>query len=224
MAVNPYFNKYNNYAEQQLAEDLMIESIQMKGIDINYIPRRLQAFDEMLGEDQLSTYTNYYPIEVYVENVDGFGGDGQFLSKFNLEIRDQITFTISIKRFMQDIGTPESFVRPREGDIIHFPLSDGVFVIKYVETRPIFYMMGELQVYDMICEQFEYSDERFSTGIEVIDNIQKDFSHDVIANPNLNLDDEPDDYLSDNELFRSANTGEYDNSWVFDPGNPFGDP
>jgi hypothetical protein len=106
---------------------------------------------------------------MYIKNVDGFQGEGDFLSKFNLEIRDQITFTVSRSVFSEEIGSPMSVDRPREGDLIYFPLNRKIFEIKFVEHEPIFYQMGALQMYDLKCELFEYNGEMFNTGDPEID-------------------------------------------------------
>lgn len=137
-----------------------------------YIPRVLGDKDDVLGEDGLSEYNKAYLIELYLKTYDGFEGDGQFISKFGLEIREQVTFTVAKRRFDAEIGQPEGFVRPREGDLIYFPLNRKVFEIKFVDNKPFFYPFGELFTYDLQCELFEYSSESFNTGIPDIDRIQ----------------------------------------------------
>jgi hypothetical protein len=138
---------------------------------------------------------------LYIKSVDGFGGDGSFMSKFGLEIRDQVTFTIAKRVFDEEIGSSEGFLRPREGDIIYFPLNKKMFQIKYVDNKPIFYQMGALQVYDMTCELFEYSGEQFNTGIPELDDIQDKlsmniFDYGVITEDGFNLLTEDDNYLT----------------------------
>ncbi|NBV29136.1 hypothetical protein EBS02_09015 [bacterium] len=115
-------------------------------------------------------------MDMYIKNVDGFGGDGDFLSKFNIEIRDQITFTLARRTFDLEIGAIETFKRPQEGDLIFFPLNKKLFQIKFVEHEPVFYQMGSLQMYDLKCELFEYSDEVLNTGIADIDDIMYNYS------------------------------------------------
>lgn len=220
MPTSPYFNKFTDYGEQGLWEDLIIEAIQIYGIDTKYIPRRIAEYDELYGEDPLSEYNTNYDIEVYIKTVDGFEGDGQFFSKFMGELRDQVTLTMAVKTFNQLIGSTESMVRPKEGDLIYFPLSGGTFAIKFVNTRPVFYQVGALQTYDLVCELFEYSGERFSTGIANVDILQTNYSTDVVANPTLNLDNAPSDFFSDNEIIET----ESDSTLNFDEDNPFGDP
>ncbi len=216
MPTNPLFNQFNDPLEQKMIDDLVIESIKIFGMDCMYIPRTLNNFNEMMGEDAISTYTSYTELEMYVKSAEGFGGDGQFFSKFMAEIRDQVILSVSVTRFNQAVS--ES--RPKEGDLIYFPLSGGLFVIRFVDTRPYFYQFGSLQLYDMTCELFEYSGERFSTGIAEVDNLQINFTTDVQADPGLDLDDKPDDYWSDNEVFDEEAADIID----FDENNPFGDP
>lgn len=156
--------------EQTLIEDLIIESIRIFGIDVWYMPRTLRGVDDLLNEDDISTFDNAYMIEMYVKNVEGFEGDGQFLSKFGLQIRDSMTLSISMRRFSEDVGLYDEQVRPNEGDLIYFPLNRKVFEVMYVDNKPIFYQMGALQMYDLRCELFEVSNERFNTGVEEIDS------------------------------------------------------
>jgi hypothetical protein len=170
LATSFFFNNFQSSQEQQLIEDLVIESIKIYGHDIKYIKRELQNKDRIYGEDrQTSRYVHALSVEMYIKNVDGFQGEGDFLSKFNLEIRDQITFTVSRRVFSEEIGSPMSVDRPREGDLIYFPLNRKIFEIKFVEHEPIFYQMGALQMYDLKCELFEYNGEMFNTGDPEID-------------------------------------------------------
>jgi hypothetical protein len=185
MATNFYFNNFTNSGEQNLIEDLIIETIRIYGLDCWYIPRTLGAKDELLNEDDLSTFNDAYMIEMYVKNVEGFGGDGQFLSKFGLQINDTMTLSISMRRFTEDVGLYNEQVRPNEGDLIYFPLNNKMFEVMYVDSKPIFYQMGSLQMYDLRCELFEYSQERFNTGVLEIDTLFNSYvltSNAAIAN------------------------------------------
>lgn len=156
-----------------------MESIKVYGHDLYYCPRTIIAKDDIYGEDTLSEYKTAYFIDMYIKNVDSYEGDGNFLSKFNLEIRDQMTLTVSVRNFLNEIGSLENIERPREGDLIYIPMLDRLWVIKYVNKNAVFYQMGGIQMYDLVCEMFEYSSERFSTGIEAIDSIEKDLSLDA---------------------------------------------
>jgi hypothetical protein len=156
-----------------------MESIKVYGHDMYYCPRTLIAKDDIYGEDTLSEYKTAYFIDMYIKNVDSYEGDGNFLSKFNLEIRDQMTLTVSVRNFLNEIGSIENIARPQEGDLVYIPMLDRLLHIKYVNKNAVFYQMGAIQMYDLVCEMFEYSSERFSTGIAAIDNIEKDLSLDA---------------------------------------------
>ena len=179
---NLYFNNYGNFQEQSLIEDLIIESIKIYGIECFYLPRTMVAEDNLFGEDVLSKFENAYPLEMYVKSTDGFEGDGDFLSKFGLEIRDEMVLTISQRRFGEEIAisdTTESIGRPAEGDLIYFPLNGKTFEVKFVEHEAIFYQMGGLQTYDLRCELFEYSHQVIDTGIAGIDALEDELSGDM---------------------------------------------
>jgi hypothetical protein len=171
VATNFYFNNFTNSGEQNLIEDLIIESIRIFGQDVWYLPRTLGAVDDLLNEDDLSIFNKAYMVEMYIKNVDGFEGEGDFLSKFGLQIRDSITFTMSQRKFLQDVALYDEMVRPNEGDLIYFPLNRKLFELKHVEHEAIFYQMGSLQTYDLKCDLFEFSNERFATGILEIDTL-----------------------------------------------------
>lgn len=172
MSTNFYFQNFQNSQEQLLIEDLVLESIKIYGHDMWYCPRTLVAKDDIYGEDTISEYNTAYFIDLYIKNVDSYEGDGNFLSKFNLEIRDQMTLTVSVRNFLNEIGSLENIERPREGDLIYIRMLDRLMVIKYVNKNAVFYQMGAIQMYDLVCEMFEYSSERFNTGIEAIDSIE----------------------------------------------------
>jgi hypothetical protein len=148
----------------------------MYGHDLYYLPRTRIEDDLIYGEDTYSEFNSQYFVEMYIKNVEGFAGQGDFLSKFNLEIRDQVTFTVARRTFNEEVGAYTSFVRPREGDLIYFPLNNKIFEIKFVEHEAIFYQLGALQTFDLTCELFEYSNEIFNTGISQIDEKQKDLT------------------------------------------------
>lgn len=170
MATNVFFNNYSNFNEQNLIDDLVIESIRIYGVDVIYIKRSFGAIDSVFNEDDLPLYDETFEFEAYVKNVDGFEGEGDFLSKFGLQIRDAVTFTVANRTFERYV-TRElvEMIRPREGDLIYFPLSEKMYEIKFVEHESIFYQTGALQVFDMKCELIEYSGQRFQTGRDPID-------------------------------------------------------
>lgn len=202
--------------EQNLIEDLIIESIRIYGFDVWYIPRTLGAKDELLNEDDLSTFNSAYMMEMYVKNVDGFGGDGDFLSKFGLQINDSMTLSVSMRRFSEDVGLYTQEVRPNEGDLIYFPLNRKMFEVKFVEHESIFYQMGALQMYDLRCELFEYSQERFNTGVSDIDTL---FNKYVLTSNAAIANVESVDLTADNFTIETIADGIID----FTEQNPFGD-
>lgn len=166
MATNVFFRPYNKYGnEANLLDDLVIESIRMYGVDLVYFTRSIQSADEILNEDDLPIFDAAFDMEMYVKNVDGFQGEGDFLSKFGLTIRDQMTFTVAFRTFERHAtrNNPTK-IRPNEGDLIYFPMNQKFFEIMHVEHESVFYQMGSLNVYDLKCELFEYSNERFQTG------------------------------------------------------------
>lgn len=148
----------------------------MYGHDLYYLPRTRINDDLILGEDSYSEFNSQYFVEMYIKNVEGFAGQGDFLSKFNLEIRDQITFTVARRTFNNEVGAYTTFTRPREGDLVYFPLNNKIFEIKFVEHESIFYQLGALQTFDITCELFEYNNEIFNTGISLIDENQRDLT------------------------------------------------
>lgn len=190
--------------EQQLLESLIVESIKIYGYDVYYLPRTLVEKDEIYGEDPSSRYDTNYGIEMYIKSVDGFQGDGDFLSKFNLEIRDSVVFTVARKVFADEVMTTEGTLRPNEGDLIYFPLNKKIFQIKFVEHESMFYQLGSLPVYDLTCELFEYSGEVLNTGIKDIDDIQQRYSPATSTYALLTQDTNP--YaLTDEDGFKLVN-------------------
>ena len=175
MATNFYFQNFSSSGEQNLIENLVIESIKIHGIDNYYIPRKIINRDNAFREQEFSEYGEAIQIEMYIRNVDGFEGDGEFLSKFGVEVRDQITFSIALRVFENEVGSVLRRDRPSESDLIFFPFTKALYTIKYVNKKPIFYQMGALQMYDVVCELFEYSNEIFNTGIDIIDKTYNAF-------------------------------------------------
>ena len=176
MAVNQYFNLYKQGTEQDLISDLVTEAIAMYGYDVQYLPRELNKVDEIYHEDSTSEYNSAFQVDMYIKNVEGFGGQNGFFSQWSSELRDTVTFTVSIKRYQQLVGDPLGTSRPLEGDLIFFELDNKLFLIKKVNKYSMFFQVGALQVYDLICELFEYSNEKFNTGIEFVDSIESTLS------------------------------------------------
>ena len=170
MARNPYFKDYSG--EQNVVEDLTIETIKAMGRDMVYIPRTLVDEDKLFGEDTQSKFDDGYQLEMYIASVDGFEGEGDILSKFGIEIRDKMQLIVSRKRFEETVGIYEEITRPREGDLIYFPLSKTLFEINFVEHENPFYQLGKLFTYRLSCEVFTYSQEEIDTGYTDIDVVE----------------------------------------------------
>jgi hypothetical protein len=184
------------------------------------------GYDDLLNEDDLPVYNTAFELEMYVKNVDGFEGEGDFLSKFGLQIRDSMTLTVAMRTWEQEIGLIEDVerVRPFEGDLIYFPLNKKIFQIMHVEHEAIFYQMGSLQTYDVKCELFEYSNERFTTGIPAVDDLYEKYK--TVNTGELSGLDTPIDIVTQDvgenaDNFVIENTG--DNILDFSEGNPFGE-
>ena len=186
MTTNPYF-RHNVKSEQSLFEDLIIESIQLYGQDCYYIPREVVHRDMILDDTVLSRFNHAYKVETYIESIEGFEGDGDLFQKFGVEIRDAVSLIMARRRWNSEIrqyvenqgGTADTpnipnntYYRPREGDLIHIPMTGGTFQIMRVEDDNPFYQLGNLPTFRLRCEKFEYSDEDFDTGIEEIDRME----------------------------------------------------
>jgi len=177
MATNLYFNNFpkNITSEQLLVEDLVIESLKMYGMDVFYMPRTSRdTVDYLYGEDPLKQYVSAFPLEMYLENVTGMDGEGDFISKFGLEIRDEITLLVSRRRFQ----STASQTRPNEGDLIFVPVVNGFFEITFVEhedNQAMYHTLGRgrggnVYLYALKLKQFVFSNELVNTGVAEIDN------------------------------------------------------
>ena len=180
MTTNFYFNPFPKdhiTEEQLLVEDLVIEAMQIYGMDVFYLPRSSRdQVDTIYGEDTLKQYIKAYPLEMYVENVMGMEGEGDFMSKFGLEIRDEMTLLVSRRRFKYSTGA-SNLIRPREGDLVYVPLLQNFFEITFVEhenDQAMFYTLGRgrggnVYVYALKLKQFVFSDEVIDTGVTEVD-------------------------------------------------------
>ena len=187
MATNHFFQGGNSIgatSEQRLVEDLVLESLKIYGHDIYYMPRTLVNQDKIFDEDELSRFTQAYPMEMYLDNVNGYEGQGDIFTRFGLEVRDQATF-VMVKRRWEDMvqtsgGTFTQTTRPSEGDLIYFEKTKSLFEIKYVDFQNPFYQLNQIYVYRLVCELFEYSSEDLDTGITTIDAIETKYSQDML--------------------------------------------
>jgi len=186
MALNPFFLQ-GTASEQRLVQDLINEHLSMHGVEVTYIPRKYVNKKTVLEEVQTSKFDDNFAIEAYVNTYEGYGGAGDIMTKFGVSIRDELILTISKERFEdfiapfmagQDDGTEDSIMptptRPREGDLIYFPLGQRLFEVKFVEHEDPFYQLGKNYVYQLKCELFEYEDEVIDTTIETIDTQVQD--------------------------------------------------
>ena len=185
MATNQYF-KQKVRSEQQLFEDLVIESLQMFGQVVYYLPREIVNKDKIFLDDVPSRFSDAYKVEMYIENTEGFEGEGDLFTKFGVELRDQATFIVSRKRWVQLVGKRLEVAnfRPREGDLIYLPMSESMFEIRRVETETPFYQLKDLPTFRLQCELFEYSGEDFDTGVDTIQDVETEGSFKY----NLSLD------------------------------------
>ena len=190
MPTNVYFQSGDTSGstnEQRLVEDLVIESLKIYGHDVYYMPRTLVNRDTIFDEDELSKFTQSYPLEMYMENVEGYDGEGDLFTRFGIEIRDHATFILSKRRWEQMVdreedsgGTFQLTARPAEGELLYFPKTKSLFEIKLVEFQNPFYQLGKIYVFRMQCELFEYSSERLDTGDSAIDGIEDAQSLDIL--------------------------------------------
>ena len=181
MARNSYF-LHGSQSEQRLVQDLINEQLKIYGLDITYIPRKFVNQKSILEEVQSSKFDDNFVIEAYVNSYDGYSGAGDVLTKFGMSLRDEVELTISKERF-EDFISPfmdasediELSSRPREGDLVFFPLGQRLFEVKFVEHEEPFYQLGKNYVYKLKCELFEYEDEVIDTSIDAIDTqVQED--------------------------------------------------
>jgi hypothetical protein len=213
---NVYFS-HGTRNEQYLLEDLIVESISIWGQEFLYVPRKLVAKDEILGEDRLSKFENAYPVDMYLENVDGFEGQGAFIQKFGLMMEQSATLTVARRTWERTIGRHGETMlpnRPCEGDLLYFPLTKGLFEIKFVEHQDAFYQLKKLYVYRLQVELFQYASERIDTGNAAIDVFETLKTDDVDQQFDIDVSQS---YGDNNEFKREAE------SVIFDTTNPFGD-
>jgi hypothetical protein len=213
MPTNLYFNPFpaNQVTQEQLlVEDLVIEAMQIHGMDVFYLPRTSRdEVDFLFGEDTLKQYTSAYPIEMYLENVTGMEGEGDFISKFGLEIRDEVSLLVSRRRFKYATG-PTNLIRPREGDLVYIPLVENFFEITFVEhenDQAMFYTLGRgrggnVYVYALKLKQLVFSDEIISTGIDEVDEQIRD--HYRRSQLNMRMDVGAGNYANDEIVFQST--------------------
>ena len=167
-----YFS-HGTHSEKTLYEDLIIEQLKIYGHEVHYLPRTTVTEDKILGEEPDSKYTEAYSIEMYIEDVNGFAGQGDLIGKFGLEVRDELTFVVSRRTFELLVDQPSNTIainRPREGDIIYMPTFKKFFQIDFVEDEDPMYQINDLPIFKLKCSMWEYSMEDVSTGVAEIDD------------------------------------------------------
>tara|TARA_R100000951_G_scaffold114126_2_gene117725 strand:+ start:551 stop:1459 length:909 start_codon:yes stop_codon:yes gene_type:complete len=182
MPTNHHFSK-GTISEQYLYEDLVIEAMQIFGHDVYYLPRTLVNKDQLFGEDALSKFDDAYLIEMYMDTVEGYEGEKELVSRFGLEIRDETTFTVSRRRWLDLVSSNTNLItslRPNEGDWIYFSNGPRLFEISFVDKDDPFFQVDNLPVYKLYARTVEYSDERLDTGITDIDAIEDKYSGDAL--------------------------------------------
>jgi len=205
MATSHYFNNYSGTAtnEQRLMEDVVVESIKIMGHDCWYVPREgFDPTDPIYGENTKSKFERAYHLEFYLANVEGYEGDGDFFSKFGLEIRDTSNFICSRRSFEKYV--PSSIaIRPREGDLIFVPVLQKLFEIKFVEEELLFFSLGKRNpyIYELRCELFRYSQESINTGVEDIDHVEHTLGYAI----ELNLSTGSGNYNINEVVYQGAN-------------------
>ena len=176
MALNPFFLQ-GSPNEQRLVQELINEQLKIYGVEVIYIPRRFVRKETILKEISSSRFDDNYAIEAYINNYEGYSGQGDLLTKFGMSLKDEVSLVISRERY-EDFIAPfldendpeiELSTRPREGDLVYFPLGQRLFEVKFVEHEQPFYQLGKLYVYELKCELFEYEDEVIDTGIKEVD-------------------------------------------------------
>ena len=246
MPTNVYFDT-GTKPEQALYEDLMIEQLRIYGQDVYYIPRKMAGTDSIWQEDISSSFESSYLIEMYMENIDGYEGEKELMSKFGLDIQDDATFVVARRRWEQFVSVDNNIIvssRPNEGDLIYFPKGNKLFEITFVDHDDPFYQVQNLPTYKLKCKTFEYASEVIDTGIAEIDAIETDNSLDMLSHQ-MTLEDGSGSLILENavegaaasyiilETYDIATIDENsqnedfeiadDNILVFTETNPFGD-
>ena len=205
MPTNVYFDT-GTKPEQALYEDLMIEQLQIYGQDVYYIPRKMAGVDKIWQEDISSSFESSYLIEMYMENVDGYEGEKELMSKFGLDIQADATFIVARRRWEQFVSIDNNIIvssRPNEGDLVYFPKGKKLFEITFVDHDDPFYQVHNLPTYKLKCKTFEYASEVLDTGIAEIDAIETDNSLDMLSHQ-MTLEDGTGSLMLENAVEGAA--------------------
>ena len=181
---NTYFS-HGTHSEKTLYEDLIIEQLKIFGHEVHYLPRTTVTEDKILGETPDSKYTEAYQIEMYIEDVNGFAGQGDLIGKFGLDMKDEITFVVSRRSFELLVDQPSNTIsinRPREGDIIYMPTFKKFFQVDFVEDEDPMYQISDLPIFKLKCSTWDYSSESVETGLTEIDEKLDNVTLDLLEN------------------------------------------
>lgn len=178
MARNPYYDYFTQNNEQNLMEDLTVESVKQYAHDVVYLPRNINIEDKIMTEPIVQSFNHALDIEIYIKSWDHYEGEGQLLSKFGLEIRDQMTLIMTKRSYNQFIKPLTGKVRPWEGDCIYIPMFKNVYQVKFAsDSNASFYLLGKNYAWEINCELLEFNNEQFNTGRAEIDSLNPPFEH-----------------------------------------------
>ena len=168
MATNRFFNHIAHVPEQNLYEDLVVENIQISGMDVIYLPRDMEGIDDILREPYRSTFKSSHKIEVYFHDVSGWGGEGDLMSKFGFAQKDSTNVSLA-KRRWRELKIPTRLDRPVEGDLLYIPMTKSLFQVNFVEHEDPFWQLGKYMVFKLSCSLYVNGSEKFETGVPEID-------------------------------------------------------
>jgi hypothetical protein len=180
VATSVFFDFFNQTDEQELLSDLVAESIHVNGHDMYYLPRTVENRDAVFSEAEYASFDSHYFFEFFIKTSSQMGGEGALLSKFGVELRDELVLTVAMKTFREEVtDRVPAIVRPREGDTIFIPMIGSLFTIKYVDKKAFFYQLGGLQAWDLTVELYESQSAVFNTGLPFIDEMYAPFTNDI---------------------------------------------
>jgi hypothetical protein len=220
MTVNAYFNHFKQKSEQNLVEALLIESVQARGVDVQYIPRERLGDDYLMGEAPISEFKDSYTIEMYIESMENFNGDGDMFAKFGIMFTDKTELYVVASRFATELQAA-GIDSPREGDLIYIPFSNSLFEVNKSKYDQEYYQTGVNFGYRLMCNLFEYSHEKVDTGIPEIDSLN------IIHERNPVDGDQDNIEVTHTGFFAQDGDAMEKETWTtfktFDPNSPFGE-
>jgi len=175
MTVRTAFTHHNSAVEQTLVTNLVAESIQIVGFDVNYLPRTRNNVDTLFDDAENNSFNTAYTIEMYFgqDTINGFGGGGDIITRFGFEVTDTCQLVCSMSRFTEVVTAGDSsIVRPREGDLVFLPLSKQIYEITFTEDMVPFFQLGKNYIWQMECSLFKYAEDTMDTGITEVDNLE----------------------------------------------------